>query len=495
MKVLKEKTVRGGFARILTQGATFTLRIGSLMILARLIDPKEFGLVGMVTAFTGILNLFRDFGLGTAAVQHESVTHEQISNLFWLNVAVGGVLALATAATAPLIVAFYHEPRLFSLTIVLASALFFNSLGVQHAAILQRDMRFTALSVINVVAAAASSAAGIGLARVGFGYWALVAMALLYPIVSSIGFWITASWVPTLPRRGVGLRSMMGFGATVTLNSIVVYIAYNMEKALLGRFWGANAIGIYGRAYQLVSVPIDNLNSAAGEVAFSALSRIQNKPHQLRSYFLKGYSLILSLTIPAAFICAIFSGDLIAVMLGPKWKEAVPIFRLLSPTIAIFALINPFAWLLIATGRVIRSLKIALVIAPLVISGYTLGLPFGPKGVAIGYSVAMALWVVPHVIWCVQGTLITFGDVVKTASGPIISCLFAALPSILVVLAVGELVLPIARLALGLSIFTAIYGSVLLFIMGQKELLVDLIRGIRSKSVPDESSLADVSQT
>jgi len=292
MKDLKEKTVRGGLARIIAQGSTFCLRIGSLMILARLIDPKDFGLVGMVTAFTGVLNLFRDFGLGTAAVQHETVTDEQVSNLFWLNVAFGFALALLTAALAPLIVVFYHEPRLFPLTLVMASALFFNALGVQHSAILQRDMRFTGLSVINVAAIALSSAAAIVLAEMGFGYWALVAMAVLYPLISSIGSWMLASWIPRLPRRGVGLRSMMRFGATVTVNSIVVYIAYNMEKALLGRFWGANAIGIYGRAYQLVNVPTDNLNSAAGEVAFSALSRVQHEPERLRRYFLNGYSLI-----------------------------------------------------------------------------------------------------------------------------------------------------------------------------------------------------------
>lgn len=491
MNDLKEKTVRGGLARLTAQGANFLLRIGSLMILARLIDPKDFGLVGMVTAFTGVMNFFRDFGLGTAAVQHDNVSEEQISNLFWLNVAFGLVLAIVTAGLAPLVVAFYHEPRLFTLTIVLASGLFFNALGVQHSAILQRKMQFTALSFINILAIAVSSAVAIGLARIGSGYWALAAMTILYPIVSSAGSWSVARWIPGLPRRGVGLRSMMRFGATVTLNGIVVYIAYNLEKALLGRFWGANAIGIYGRAYQLVNVPTENLNTAAGEVAFSALSRIQNEPHRIRNYFLKGYSLILSLTIPATFICALFSGDLIAIALGPKWKDAVPVFRLLSPTIAIFALINPFAWLLFATGKVKRSLHIALVIAPLVISGYVAGLRFGPKGVAIGYSLSMALWVVPHIAWCIRGTLITFMDVVKTASAPVISSLVAALISMFTVSTFGESMQSIARLSLGLSVFTVIYLGMLLFIMGQKELYFGLIRELRSRSVPSGSSLAD----
>ena len=490
MQDLKEKTVRGGLARLIAQGANFLLRIGSLMILARLIDPKDFGLVGMVTAVTGIMNFFRDFGLGTAAVQHDTVSEEQITNLFWLNVVFGIVLAIITASLAPLIAAFYHEPRLFALTIVLASSLFFNALGVQHSALLQRQMRFTALSAINVIAIAVSSLVGIGLAKVGSGYWALAAMTILYPLVCSVGFWSVARWVPGLPKRGVGLRSMMRFGATVTLNGVVVYIAYNLEKVLLGRFWGANAIGIYGRAYQLVNVPTDNLNTAAGEVAFSALSRIQNEPSRLRHYFLKGYSLILSLTVPATFVCALFSGDLIAIALGPKWNEAVPVFRLLSPTIAIFALINPFAWLLFATGRVKRSLHVALAIAPLVISGYVAGLRFGPKGVAIGYSVSMALWVIPHIVWCIRGTLITFMDVVKTASAPVVSSLAAASVSMLGVAAFGHAMPTLARLLFSLSIFSLVYLGMLLFIMGQKDLYVGLIRDLRSRSAQSESSLA-----
>ena len=151
---------------------------------------------------------------------------------------------------------------------------------------------------------------------------------------------------------------MMRFGGTITLNGLVVYIAYNLEKVLLGRFWGAEAVGIYGRAYQLVNIPTDNLNSAVGGVAFAALSRLQEEPQRLKSYFLKGYSLVLALTLPTTIVCALFANDLIFVLLGPKWKEAIPIFRLLAPTILAFAMINPFGWLLFAMGKVARSLKI-----------------------------------------------------------------------------------------------------------------------------------------
>ncbi len=490
MKDLKEKTIRGGLARISAQVASFVLRIGSLMVLARQLSPKDFGLVGMATAFTGVLSLFRDFGLGAAAVQRSDVTDEQISNLFWVNVGFGIVLALVTAALAPAVVAFYHEPRLLWVTVVLAFGFFCNAIGVQHSAVLQRQMRFTALSVVNVVALALSSVAAIVLANAGYGYWALVAMTVLLPIVLTIGLWLTAAWVPRLPRKGVGLRSMLHFGGTITLNSVVVYIAYNLEKALLGRYWGADAIGIYGRAYQLVNVPTDNLNSAVGEVAFSALSRIQDDPQRLRSYFLKGYSLILSLTIPASIFCALYAPNLISILLGAKWKEAVPIFRLLAPTIAVFAMINPFSWILFAIGKTARSLKIAFVIAPLVITGYVLGLPYGPRGVAFGYSAAMALWLLPHIVWCVHGTAISVKDVMRTLLPPLISGGTAALLSFPVELLFAHRIPTLLRFAAETSVFASVYLSVLLFVMGQKPLFMNLVDGFRRREVSEGNAVS-----
>jgi O-antigen/teichoic acid export membrane protein len=490
MKDLKEKTIRGGFARILAQAANFLLRIGSLMVLARLLEPKDFGLVGMVTAFTGVLSLFRDFGLSTATVQRATVSEEQLSTLFWINVAVGAGLAFVAVALAPAIVTFYHEPRLFLVTVVLAVGFLLNAAGVQHSAVLQRDMRFTALAVINIAALLVSSATAIGMAESGYGYWALVAMTVTSPLVSTIGLWLATSWVPGSPQRGIGLRSLMRFGGTITLNSLVSYITYNLEKVLLGRFWGAGAIGLYGRAYQLVNIPTDNLNSAVGEVAFSALSRIQDDPPRLRNYFLKGYSLVIALTIPATIVCALFANDAISVLLGEKWREAAPIFRLLAPTIMIFAMINPFSWLLFAIGKVGRSLKIALVIAPLVIGGYVLGLPYGPKGVALGYSVAMALWLLPHIVWCVHGTAISFWDVVKSLSRPLISGGVAAIPPLVFQLSGGDALGPLVRLVVGVTAFLIVYLGMLLFVMGQQAFYVGLIRGLSGGRSVEEKALS-----
>lgn len=491
MKDLKERTIRGGVARMCAQAANFLIGLVSLMVLARLLGPKDFGLVGMVTAFTGVLGMFRDFGLSSASVQRVTVTEDQMSTLFWINLGTGVLLGLLMAAMAPAIAAFYHEPRLFAVTLVLAAGFVLNSAGVQHGAILQRHMRFTALAVINTVSSIVGTAIAIGGAKAGYGYWALVAMAVASPLASTILVWLATAWVPGMPRRGTGIRSMMRYGGTLTLYGLVGYVATNLQNVLLGRFWGADAIGIYGRAYRLVNIPTESLNGVVGEVAFPALSRIQDDPSRLRSYFLKGYSLVLALTLPITVACALFVDDVISVLLGPKWKAAAVILRLLAPTILVFAISNPLGWLLSSIGRVGRLLKMNLVIAPILVLSYTIGLRYGPRGVAFAYSAVLILWVLPDIAWAVQGTVISFWDVLGTLGRPLASSIVAGGVAFGARLACGQSLSPLPRLVLECAVLLVTFSAMLLFVTGQKSLYLDLLRGfLRRPSSVEEKSLA-----
>jgi len=248
---------------------------------------------------------------------------------------------------------------------------------------------------------------------------------------------------------------------------------------LLGRFWGVDALGIYGRAYQLVNIPTDNLNSAAGEVAFSALSRVKDDPSRLKSYFLKGYSLVLAMTLPVTITCALFANDVIVVLLGPKWMAAAPIFRLLAPTILVFAIANPLSWLVCSLGLVKRSLMMGLVIAPIMIASYIVGLPYGPKGVAFAYSAVMMLWVLPVIAWSVHGTVISFWEVLSAASRPLASSIVAAGFAYAVRYVYAGSLPPLPRLALECAVLMVVFMVTLLFDAGQKRLYLDLFRGLR----------------
>ena len=487
LKDLKGKTVRGGIVTLSGQAVKVLLRTGSVMLLARLLLPEEFGLVGMVSAVTGAFGLFKDAGLTMLTVQRATISEAQISTLFWINAAVGAMLAILSLAIAPVLVYFYHEPRLFWITAAMSTAFVFSALTAQHQALLQRAMRYTTIAVIEVLAQLAGISVGVGMALSGFGYWALVGMAVSEPAVISVGAFTALRWIPGRPQRGVGIRSMLNFGGTVTLNGLVDYIAYNVDKILLGRLRGAEVLGLYGRAYQLMKMPTDQLNSAVGWVSFTALSRIQDDPDRFRNYFLKGYTLTLAATVPLAIMCALFSEELVHVLLGPKWSDAAVILRYLAPAILAFPIMNPFRWLLIARGQVGRNLRMSLAIAPVLIAGYVIGLAHGPAGVALGFSAALTIMIVPMIAWAIEGTPISSRDIVRVVREPFLSGVVAATVAFGARYFFGHGIAPITGLLLGGIVLLGSYLGMLLYILGQKEMYLDVLRKMRSRSADGEN--------
>ena len=448
--------------------------------------------MGMVVVVIGFLGLFRDAGLGMATVQRLEVTHEQTSTLFWINVAVGAILAVLCAAFAPLLVAFYHEPRLYWVAVVSGATFIFNGLSAQHGALLQRGMRFVTQAKIDVLSLAVGSGTGIVMALLGCGYWSLVGMAMAISIVGAAAVWLAVPWVPGPPRCRSGIWSMLNFGGLATCNSFVVYLAWNAEKLLLGRFWGADALGLYGRAFQLVTLPVQQLNTAVSGVAFPALSRIQHDAKRLARSFLRGFSLLISATIPITITCALFAEEIVRVVLGAKWMEAAPIFRLLAPVAVVFAVANPLSWLVLSTGRIGRALSISTATTPLVILGIVLGLSHGPKGVALGYSSAMTLLVIPIAAWSKHGTGITWADLWEATKPPFLSGLLAGAAGLLVKLTLGDSLAPILYLAVGLAVVLGIYAWVLLIFMRQKHIYMDVLSQLLPRTQPRQEGTVEL---
>jgi len=483
----KGKSVRGGAAVVIGQGVTMALQLGTTLILARLLSPTDYGLQAMVVTLTGFFSLFKDAGLSVATVQRETLTQEQISTLFWINLGLGAFLTLVVAATSPFLVLFYKDPRLLWLTVASATVFLFNSLSIQHRALLDRAMRFGVSVKIDILCATVGSIIAIAMAAMGFGYWSLICQSISLPIVSGIAVWFAMPWLPGKPRWTQEMRSMVRFGGTVTLNSFVVYVAYNTEKILLGRFWGAAPLGLYTRAYQLANLPVQQLIGSAGAVAFPVLSRMQNDVERLHRSFLKAHSVVVSLTIPVVLSCALFANEMVLLLLGQKWLGSAPVFRLLSPTVLVFALVNPFSWFLRATGQVGRSLKIALLIAPVVILGVIAGLHYGPSGVATGYSAALLILFVPLVAWSKYGTGISNRDYWNSVKRPLVAGAVSGGAGWAFKLAFHNNLAPIPMLFLGLTFSFAIYASLLLFAMGQKRMYADLLSHLLKRNQPSET--------
>lgn len=488
---IKRMALRGGLAKLISQAGNSALRLGFVLIAARLLAPKDFGLVAMVTAFTAVLDLFSTVGLSSAAVQKSTINTEQISTLFWINVLVGVMLSILCVLIAPLIVAFYHEPRLFWVTVAMGSGFMFSTAGVQHLALLQRQMRYVSLAKIEFSSQLASFALGLSLALAGYGYWALVVAAVSLPAAMTVGTWLVTGWIPGRPVRSAGIGSMLHFGGTLTLNGVVSYLTVNFDKFVVGRVWGANALGHYSVASQLITTPVSHLNAALGGVTFSALSRLQDDAVRFRSYFLKGYSLNVSLTLPITIFSAVFAQDIVLVALGQKWAEAAIIFQMLAPAALFYSIVNPLAWVLFASHRHLRSLKIALVLAILVPAGCLIGLPYGAEGVAAGYSAAMVLWLVPHVIWALRGTPITPLDLFRTSGQPLASAILAVALAYAMCAYFGPLPTHLSQIALAGGVMMAAYASLMILVMG-KDFYLDLVRAMRNRSFsPSEKGEAE----
>jgi PST family polysaccharide transporter len=180
-----------------------------MMLLARLLSAEDFGLQAMATVLTGFLALFREAGLGAATVQRLEVTHEQISTLFWINLAIGVILASSTAVLAPVLVQFYGEPRLYWIAVVSGVSFVFGGLTSQHQALILREMRFVTMAKVDLLSLMISSSVGVVMAFFGWGYWSLVGMTVVASIVSAACVWAAVPWVPGLPRRRCGVLSML----------------------------------------------------------------------------------------------------------------------------------------------------------------------------------------------------------------------------------------------------------------------------------------------
>ncbi|QEL22530.1 lipopolysaccharide biosynthesis protein [Bosea sp. F3-2] len=482
MHDLKNKTVRAGIINVGSRGLGFTVRIAALMVLGRLLTPEDYGLVTMVTAFTGVLNMFGCFGLFQAAIQRDKLSEDESSLLFWLNLTFGALLTLTAIVAAPMVSAFYREPRLLAIMDVIAFTFIITAAGVQHGVLLQRRMSFGTSAKIEICSLLIATAVSIRMAMMGYGYWAIVSMTITLPLATTAGLWLSTGWIPGRPRIAAGLRSMLQFGVGTTLIGFLTYVTNNIDKLLLGRVWGTEATGLYSRSSYLINFPTENLNSTIGEVAFAALSRTKGDLDRFRRYFLKGYSLVATLTLPLTVVCTLFADDLIMVVLGPKWTSAAEIFRILAPTLQVFAISSPLGWLLNALGMVRRGVYIGLFSAPLMIAGVLIGLPYGPRGVAMAYSTVMVLKVIPVTMWALRGTGVRYREVFGALASPLAASLIAGAIAYGAHALAAPALSPVLRLMLDVGAFGATYVAALLLIAGEKALYLDLFRDVRAAS-------------
>lgn len=389
------RALRGGTVMLAAQVVRFVLRLGAMVVLSRLLPPCDFGLVAMVTAITGFAALFQDLGLSTATVQQPDLQPRQVSTLFWMNCAAGAMLGVLTAVSAPLIAAMYGDPRLVEITVALAGTFVIAGVGVQHLAILNRQMRFTALAAIALGALLLGTAVSVLLALLGLGYWALVAMPLVTTGATTVAAWVVQPWRPSRPGGAEGLGGLLRFGGGLIGFKAVNYVARNADKVLLGLRWGTAPLGLYSRAYQMLLMPLSQIVSPLTSVALSTLSKLRSEPDRFSRSYLSALTAVQWITCPIVAALAACGEELFGLLLGQAWVEAGGIFRLLAPAAVIQPLYSSVGWVLLSLGQAGRMLRLSLVVTPVLVGAAILALPYGPRGVALATSSAMVLVIVP----------------------------------------------------------------------------------------------------
>jgi O-antigen/teichoic acid export membrane protein len=377
------------------QAGKFFLSLVSTMILARLLTPRDFGLVAMVTTVTGFLRVFKDAGLSIATVQREKITHAQVSNLFWINIGVSTMTALAVAAAAPLIARFYHNERLIPITLFLSLTFLISGSTVQHQALLKRQMRFKSLATIDVSSMTVGVLVGIIMAVIGYGYWSLVGSSLATEMSGLVLTWSISRWRPQLPIRRSGIGPLVSFGAHRTAGDLILSLARGCDNLLIGRFYGAAAVGLYSRASFLLIRPLEQFLGPINAVFMPALCRLQSQPARYRSTFLRLYEAIALTGFVFTGLFLALARPLTLVLLGPKWEQAAVIFAGFTIAALCIPLANASAWLFTSQGRG-RDMFVAQSInACAVVLSFAVGLPFGPVGVATAFSVSSLLVRIP----------------------------------------------------------------------------------------------------
>lgn len=433
---LKKRSVRGGAVTIIAQAGKFILKFASMAVLARLLTPEDYGLIGMATVVTGFVEYFKDLGLSAATVQRSKINHQQVSTLFWINFGVGCLMAIIVALLAPAIAHFYREPRLQAVTVGLAANFIFSGLTVQHQALLRRQMQFTNLAKIEILAMAVGVCTAITAGYYGLNYWALVLMLIATAITNAIGVWIACGWRPGMPSRNAQVGSMLAFGANLTGFGIVNYFSRNLDNVLIGRRWGSQQLGLYAQAYKLLLLPIQQINNPITSVALPTLSSLQTDTVRYSKYYYKAILLITTLGMPIVAFMFAAADKVILLVLGQQWLGAVPIFRLLAPAAFAGTFNVAGGWVYQSLGRTDRQFRIGIVMATITSTIFIISVNWGILGVAAAYGLATPILTTVGILYSYQGTPLKF----RRFLGTILRPGFAAIASSLVVMGLNRFV-------------------------------------------------------
>lgn len=388
---LGRRAARGAAVTAVGQLGRILIQLVSVVVLARLLSPSDYGLFAMVMSIAGIAEVFRDFGLSQAMIQAKHVSINQRDTLFWINTGIGIALSCIVYGGSWGIAAFYHHPELAGLAQAAAWVFLINGLATQYRASLSRELRFKALAFIDLFSAFLGMSVAVFMGFLNFGAWSLVGQLLAQAIFFLLAAAIACRWFPRLPQRSTSVRGFIKFGRNMVATQIVGYVGANADRVIIGSLIGAAPLGLYTRPFQLVMNVANQLRAPITNVAIPVLSRLQESPRRYWEFTRIGQT-ALGYSIVAAFGIAVgASAPLTKILLGPQWIDSAPIMSLLSAAAALQTLAYFGYWVYVSKGITEILFKYNFLSVTIKIACLLIGVRWGVAGVAAGYLVATTI--------------------------------------------------------------------------------------------------------
>ncbi len=369
--------------RFSTQIVQFILSI----IIARILLPADYGLIGMLSIFYAISVIFINSGFSQALIQKKDKSQEDYNTIFFFNVGSATFLYLILYFGAPFIASFYHQPKLIAITRVNSIILIINSLTAVQSAILVIRLKFDAIAKVSIISVILSGIVGVVLAYLGFGVWALVWQGIASASINSIYLFAMCRWIPTFSFSTLSFRTLFSFGYKVTLSSLINAVYNNISSLIIGKVFNATDLGYFSRAEGFSNLPANTVTQVVTKVNYPILAKLQDDNQKLTSTYSALLRAPVFILYPILFGIATLAAPIIVVLVGDRWLPSASLLPILCLTGLWSPLTHINLNLLYVKGRTDLVLKLELIKKPIAFALLFIAIPFGIQ--AICASIAL----------------------------------------------------------------------------------------------------------
>ena len=401
---LTRSAVRGVTWLSISQAAAQIVRYASMIVLARLLFPQDFGVVATATIVTDLVLQVIDLGFGEALIQRKEVNQGHLSVTFWSGLGLGIIFCILTVAIAPFLADFFRAPLVGPVLAVSSVCFVIAPLRIVHGTLLRRKLDFFRFSIADIGQGISSAVVSMALAFAGFGVWSLVIGNIAGQVVLAVIRWIMSPWRPSLMFSLTSAKELWGFGSNIIGNRIVGSIGDRLDYLIGGRLLSSGALGYYYLGVRTAGMIPNFLYMAVNRVAFPAFSAVQDEGERLRRGFIKSITYVSIAIFPLSFGLAILSPELVKVVFGPKWIPTILPMQLLCIAAAFSTIVVTVGPMLLAKGKPGVVMKLSLLRLMLLIPSLLIGARYGITGLAGAVAgVNAILWPVQQ--WFVHRTI------------------------------------------------------------------------------------------